>query len=1043
MPAPTKTDEFLDLVRKSGLINADQLDNFSRQINADDETAPKKLAGMFINAGMLTQFQAEQFLMGKWRGFTIGKYKVLERLGFGGTGTVYLCEHLMVHRKVAIKVLPATKADNPAALGRFYREARAAGILEHPNLVKCHDIDQDNGLHFLVMDYVDGSSLQHIIAKFGPMAVGRAASYIRQSALGLQAAHQSGLIHRDIKPANILVDRKGIVRVLDLGLARFFEDETDLLTMKYDEKNVLGTADYVAPEQALNSHQVDIRADIYSLGATFYFLLAGHPPFPDGKAAQKLIWHQVRTPPSIRELRREVPEAMAAIVHRMLAKKPEDRFQTPGDVVAALDPLCTGDVPLPVEEEMPRLCLAARTTSSFETDLSAVHANAHGGLRLPSSSTLPRTTLAGPVGGSPADTNIPSKATRKVRAISMADMAGGRNIAGTGKPESNRAMPPANQTPAPNQTLTRPVPAIAVAPSAQVNLTPAPPPAVQKVEKVAQPAVQENRMRIRRLVAVLAASALIGVILRYGVLAPKAAQATHTPIVLKVSHAAEPGVFPNIQMALEKAQQGDRIQVCEEIWEEEIQLVADDGLGREVTIESGLPDGKPVQWRLPRSHKEDQPLLKLSGFTSLTVRGFVLDGQDRVQNLVVLSGSCPGLTLEDLHLKGFQRSALCFRDCKGSGDLPVSVHRVRVTPTREALSALAFDAQGEEGNANVVVSDCRFEGPYEAAVTFAGPATEIEFKRNRIFNAVDGVAYSKVEPPAPLRLTLANNTFAAIEKVGLHFETTPARDRSRVALTGNLFARTGSLALIDDFRPEPRVTQAQWIWGDDGTIQAGATAEVRYFRKAFVVDGLSVAQAALNVACDSSYTVWLNGERVGHGDFLGPTRRVEWFDVTRYLKPGANVVAVQATGKSGGAGGLLVQLAYACPGESQVTLASDATWKTARVAPNGWQQTAAADAKWPTAKAVAPYGKGDAGWQHLVWDTVVQDHFKGKVEQLFPAPNGNVCDRTCQEHFPSFKAVALNFELPTDAADDARFLRYPPEAALLIQAGSPGVPPVK
>src|SRR6516162_8032094 len=182
MPAPTKTDEFLDLVRKSGLVNPDQIDKFQGQVNADDEAAPKKLATLFINAGLLTQFQAEQFLLGKWRGFTIGKYKVLERLGFGGTGTVYLCEHLMVKRKVAVKVLPATKSDNPAALGRFYREARAAGVLDHPNLVKCHDVDQDNGLHFLVLDYVDGTNLQDVVGKFGPLAPGRAANYIRQSA---------------------------------------------------------------------------------------------------------------------------------------------------------------------------------------------------------------------------------------------------------------------------------------------------------------------------------------------------------------------------------------------------------------------------------------------------------------------------------------------------------------------------------------------------------------------------------------------------------------------------------------------------------------------------------------------------------------------------------------------------------------------------------------------------------------------------------------------------------------------------------------------
>ena len=151
------------------------------------------------------------------------------------------------------------------------------------------------------MEHVDGASLQEIIKKTGPMDVLRACHYIRQAALGLQHAHETaGLVHRDIKPGNILVDRNGIVKILDMGLARFFHDEEDILTKKYDE-NVLGTADYLAPEQALDSHAVDIRADIYSLGATFYFCLTGRTPFAEGTVAQKLIWHQTRQPKPIRD----------------------------------------------------------------------------------------------------------------------------------------------------------------------------------------------------------------------------------------------------------------------------------------------------------------------------------------------------------------------------------------------------------------------------------------------------------------------------------------------------------------------------------------------------------------------------------------------------------------------------------------------------------------------------------------------------------------------------------------------------------------------
>jgi serine/threonine protein kinase len=274
-------------------------------------------------------------------------------------GTVYLCEHLTVGRKVAVKVLPTSQADNPASLGRFYREARASGVLDHPNLVKAHDVDQEGPLHYLVMEYVDGSSLQDIVARFGPLSTPRACHYVKMAAQGLQAAHAAGLIHRDVKPGNVILERNGNVRVLDLGLARFYNDNVDPLTLKYDDKHVLGTADYVAPEQALNSHEVDIRADVYSLGATFYFLLTGRPPFPEGKTAQKLIWHQVREPTPIREVRRDVPEAVAAIIERMMVKDPARRYQSPAEVVEALLPLTTEPVPPPAEKEMPRLSLAA------------------------------------------------------------------------------------------------------------------------------------------------------------------------------------------------------------------------------------------------------------------------------------------------------------------------------------------------------------------------------------------------------------------------------------------------------------------------------------------------------------------------------------------------------------------------------------------------------------------------------------------------------------------------------------------------------------
>src|SRR4051812_43758170 len=356
MPAPATTSEFVELVQKSGVVDASRLAAYLQQIH-DRGPLPKLptvMANFMVRDAIVTLFQAEQLLLGKWKRFTIGKYKVLERLGSGGMGQVFLCEHKLMRRRVAVKVLPTQKAADPSSLERFYPEAPAGAPLDHPHILRAYDIDQDDNLHFLVMEYVDGASLQEMIRKTGPMDPTRACHYMYWSAVGLQHAHQQGLIHRDVKPGNILVDRTGVVKILDLGLARFFLDEDDLITKKYDE-SVLGTADYLAPEQAVDSHTVDGRADIYSLGATFYFLLTGQPPFADGTVAQKLLWHQSKAPKSVREVRPEVPEPVAHIVFKMMAKKPEDRYQSPGELAEALLPFTQTPIPPPPEAEMPTL----------------------------------------------------------------------------------------------------------------------------------------------------------------------------------------------------------------------------------------------------------------------------------------------------------------------------------------------------------------------------------------------------------------------------------------------------------------------------------------------------------------------------------------------------------------------------------------------------------------------------------------------------------------------------------------------------------------
>jgi serine/threonine protein kinase len=338
MAAAATVEDFLSVARKSQQIDNARLDDYLKK-GKRLPGEPRKLAAVLVRAGLMTTFQAEQFLLGKHKGFTLGGYRVLERLGSGGTGAVYLAEHQVMRRRVALKVLPTAYADDPAVLERFRREAQAAAVLEHPNIVHVYDFRQEGPLYFIVMEYVEGPSLQQILTRRSPLPIAVACEYARQAALGLHHAHEKGLVHRDVKPANILVDVSGKVKVLDLGLARYDEDgDESTVTRKFNASHVLGTADYLAPEQAMDLHGADGRADIYGLGGTLYALLTGRPPFPTGTIGQKLMWHQTKDPEPVRSVRPEVPEDLSAVVARMLAKEPAQRFASAQEAAEALAP---------------------------------------------------------------------------------------------------------------------------------------------------------------------------------------------------------------------------------------------------------------------------------------------------------------------------------------------------------------------------------------------------------------------------------------------------------------------------------------------------------------------------------------------------------------------------------------------------------------------------------------------------------------------------------------------------------------------------------
>jgi serine/threonine protein kinase len=351
MPAPATTDDFLEVVEKSRLVGPDDLDTY-RFRAAADPAPPHLVASRMVKDGLLTPFQAELLLAGKSRPFFVGPYKVLSRIGNGSMGVVYLCEHVDMRRQVAVKVLQSRRVKDEVAFQRFLREARAAASLNHPNVVHALDLGSEGDLHYLSMEYVDGSSLKDLIRTEGPLPPRRLADYLRQAALGLQHAHAAGLIHRDIKPSNVMVDRAGVVKVLDLGLALFADGEMDLtLGVR------LGSVAYMAPEQAKDSHAVDARADVYSLGATFYLAATGRQPLPAAGIGDN-------TPPP-RCLETADFVRLVAILEKMTARDPADRYQSAAEVAAAVAawvppppppprmPAATPAPPAPVEQPTP------------------------------------------------------------------------------------------------------------------------------------------------------------------------------------------------------------------------------------------------------------------------------------------------------------------------------------------------------------------------------------------------------------------------------------------------------------------------------------------------------------------------------------------------------------------------------------------------------------------------------------------------------------------------------------------------------------------
>jgi serine/threonine-protein kinase len=386
---------------QSGLIDAKKLlacwEAIAPEKRVADQ-ADRRLARQAIKAGYLTLWQAQQLLVGRSTGFHIDRYLLLELIGQGGMGRVYLARDTRLDRRVAVKILSPERMNNPRAIARFRREARVGAQLQHENLVRIYDVGEANGKWYLVMEYLEGKSVGTLISEQGALPPTTAARLARQVALGLEHANQKSLIHRDVNPSNILVMQDGTAKLTDLGLAIDLTDQTPVTR----DGATVGTFDYIAPEQARHSHAVDTRSDIYSLGCTLYHMLSGQVPFPSTSLPEKLFGHHALEPESLKSLAPGTPEGLVEVVARMMRKSPDDRYPTPQATAQALEPF-SGLPPSTSKDSavLTDLGSGVRQPTRSETLVAA--------LRQPGAATVPEP--AGPTTVPSASTTSPSHST--------------------------------------------------------------------------------------------------------------------------------------------------------------------------------------------------------------------------------------------------------------------------------------------------------------------------------------------------------------------------------------------------------------------------------------------------------------------------------------------------------------------------------------------------------------------------------------------------------------------------------------------------------
>ncbi len=839
MATKASAESFLSCVRSSGLVPNDRLQRLLGEV--PDVEGPQALAAEFIGRGVLTRWQADKLLQGRHKGFFLGKYRLLSLLGKGGMSAVYLAEHTLMRRRCAIKVLPAKRVKDSSYLGRFHREAQAVASLDHPNIVRAydvdHEIDGDSELHFLVMEYVEGRSLHEVVQQDGMLPFRLAAEYMRQAAEGLHHAHMAGLVHRDIKPGNLLVDRNGTVKILDLGLARFFGEGDDMsLTVAHDEK-VLGTADYLAPEQAIDSHTVDARADLYSLGCTFYFLLTAGPPFTEGSLAQRLLSHQTRNPTPLSERRSDVPASLAAIVGTLMAKRPGDRYASAAETAEVLaawlaaspeggPPAAAVSAAPPVEDRPEtvngiRPAAAPSTlkdpsaegSSAGEAELDFFLRGLSGATKTldeetrPAAPKIERPKAEAPK-SAPPKPSPPQSAVKTPPKSAMRPGPPKSSVKATAPPKSEvpLAKPVAPKRPAAPPTPL-PFPAEPVPEFSSFELLDTAPPLAGSQSSMLR-ARKPPAKKIPTKVLATAGGAVLATILILAVLMLAFRGSKETPaesdnvaaqtLIGKEVTVGPAGNFKTIAEAL--AYVKEKFDPTDANPTQVIKVAggatypeAIDADNRGFDVPRGIrivSDGPEPAILAPAG---SGPVVRLIGPERFTLEGFRIDGKGR-ETVVEISGFATATRLKDVTIDGVTGTGVRIAGAVGGdGDDRVTLDGVTVRGGGSAVGVRI--AAGEQTTpSKLLLTKLRLLGSMSAGLVVEDAATAIEIRESIFLKTENGIRF--VADPVLVDFVVQNDTFYETGR-GLTFEK-PLADRSKnVVLRRNLFARTGGDLVVE------------------------------------------------------------------------------------------------------------------------------------------------------------------------------------------------------------------------------------------------------